>query len=135
MKRIRIIIAGSRDFNDYPKLNEEVFRILLKVNMKYGIDKEQFEIVSGHARGADLLGERFADQYGIKKKVFPVTREEWNRFGKSAGYRRNAEMARYAVDNSIGILIAFWDKKSNGTKSMIELANRYKLNEVYVVNF
>lgn len=140
MKKFRVIIAGGRDFNDYELLHKEVYNILFKLNMRYGNNLvayiNQFEIVSGHARGADIMGEKFADEYGIKLKIFPA---EWDKYGKSAGYRRNAEMAKYAVEGKekgvIGVLIAFWDGKSKGTKSMIDLAKRYGFDEVYVVRY
>ena len=44
-------------------------------------------------------------------------------------------MAKFASEEgNIGILIAFWDGKSRGTKHMIDLAKRYGL-DVYVVNY
>ena len=44
-------------------------------------------------------------------------------------------MAKFAVsNNNIGILIAFLDSQSKGTKHMIDLANRYGL-KVYVIKF
>ena len=58
---------------------------------------------------------------------------DWNTYGKSAGYRRNAEMAKYASE-AYGVLFAFWDGQSRGTKHMIDLANKYGL-EVHVVNY
>ena len=57
----------------------------------------------------------------------------WDRYGDSAGYRCNAEMAKYASE-AYGVLIAFWDGQSRGTKHMIDLAKRYGL-EVHVVNY
>lgn len=83
-------------------------------------------------RGADTLGERFAKEFGLEVKRFIP---DWDSLGKRAGYVRNAEMAKYSVeDGNDGMLIAFWDGKSKGTKHMIDLANQYKL-EVHVVNY
>lgn len=60
---------------------------------------------------------------------------DWDRYGKSAGYRRNAEMAKFASEEgNKGVLIAFWDGESRGTKNMIDLAKRYGL-KVHVVNY
>ena len=88
------------------------------------------EIVCGKARGANTLGEKFAKNYGIKVKYFPA---DWNSLGKSAGYKRNKQMAEYAKEKN-GVLIAFWDKKSKGTKHMIDLANSNGL-KVFVYNY
>ena len=89
-------------------------------------------IISGGARGADTLGERFANEMGLE--IFRFI-PDWDGLGKRAGYVRNAEMAKFAVeDGNYGVLIAFWDGQSRGTKHMIDLAKRYGL-EVHVVNY
>jgi len=75
---------------------------------------DDIEIVSGGARGADALGERYAKDRGYSLRVFPA---EWDRYGKRAGYLRNAEMAKYA-----NALLAFWDGESRGTRHMIQIA-------------
>ena len=125
---LRIIIAGSRDFNNYEFLKRKVLNIVKNDNRL----KEYVKIISGCARGADTLGEQFAKEYNLEIKRFPAN---WDNFGKRAGYVRNAEMAKFAIkDNNDGMLIAFWDGQSRGTKHMIDLAKRYGL-EVHVVNY
>lgn len=71
------------------------------------------EVISGTAKGADKLGERFAKENNLTLHRFPA---DWNRYGKSAGYKRNVEMA----DNA-DALLALWDGKSRGTKHMIDI--------------
>lgn len=45
-------------------------------------------------------------------------------------------MAKFAVENgNIGILIAFWNGKSRGTKHMIDLAKRYNLKIIYIIEY
>lgn len=108
---MKVIIAGGRDFNNYKYLCQKVDKILSKqINV---------EIVSGVANGADKLGEMYAKDRDFSIIKFPA---DWDTFGKSAGYRRNAEMAEYA-----DALIAFWDGKSRGTKHMIDLAKSKNL--------
>lgn len=133
---MRVIIAGSREFNDYnllvQKCNEYFYQLSQERLLSNDVqtDIANMEIVSGTAKGADKLGERFAEDYNIKIKRFPAN---WDLYGKSAGYKRNEEMALYAKQDN-GVLIAFWDGKSKGTKHMIQLANRHELR-VFVVNF
>lgn len=133
MKEIRIIVAGGRDFDDYDLLHtavEKHFRKLMDDNILKVY--YQIEIISGCARGADRLGEIFADKHEFDVRRFPA---DWNKYGKRAGYIRNAEMAKYAVaDGSYGVLFAFWDGKSRGTKNMIETAEKYGL-EVNVIMY
>ena len=129
MKELRIIIAGSRDFNDYKLLKTSIRDILKNISLD---DINKIKIISGTARGADQLGERFAKQFKLDVVKFPA---DWDRFGKRAGYIRNEEMAKYSVkDNNYGMLVAFWDGKSRGTKHMIDLAKKHGL-EVHVVKF
>ena len=128
MKELRVIIAGSRDFNDYELLKKSAIEIITKKTMLPDLTR----IISGGARGADTLGERFANEMGLEISRFIP---DWDGLGKRAGYVRNAEMAKFAVeDDNDGMLIAFWDGQSRGTKHMIDLAKRYGL-EVHVVNY
>jgi hypothetical protein len=106
---MKLIVAGSRGFNNYGLLSDEI----------NNLSEEITEIISGTARGADQLGEKYADYHGIKIVKIPA---EWDRLGKSAGYKRNERMAEYADS-----LIAFWDGESRGTKHMIDIANRLDL--------
>ena len=52
-------------------------------------------------------------------KQFPA---DWDTHGRSAGYKRNIQMGHYGTH-----LLAFWDGKSKGTGSMIDIALRYGL--------
>ena len=116
---MRTIIAGSRDVDDYQHLLET-------------IKESEFEIttvISGGARGVDLLGERYAKENNIPLEVFPA---EWDEYGKSAGYIRNLQMA-----NSAEALIAICKDMSSGTMNMIKIAQEKKLkvfskcNDIY----
>jgi hypothetical protein len=115
---MKLIIAGGRDFSNYDLLVESVNLIIPGVP---GV-----EIVSGGAKGADNLGERFAIDNNLQIKRFPA---EWDKYGKSAGYRRNSDMADYADS-----CICFWDGQSKGTNHMINLAKQKGLS-VTVINY
>jgi len=103
---MKIIIAGGRDFDNYDLLCQKVDKILSR--------QSEIEIVSGTAKGADKLGERYAAEHG-----YPIIHyiPDWNFFGKSAGYIRNVEMA----DNA-DALILFWNGKSKGSGHMLKIA-------------
>lgn len=118
--RTKVIIAGPRTFNDFDFLEEKALEILSDFNL------EQIEIVSGTARGADRLGERLAIKHNLYLKYYPA---DWNLYGKSAGYIRNEEMAKYA-----DICIVFWDGKSKGSKHMIDIAKKYKL-KLFIIRY
>lgn len=117
----RIIVAGSRYFS-----NKEWLYSVLDDYIK-SVD-DNVEIVSGHCRGADMLGEQYAKDHNIPVVVFPA---DWNTYGKRAGYIRNKQMAEYASEEN-GVLIAFPIGEARGTKLMIKLAHEYDLEtDVY----
>ncbi len=103
----KVIIAGTRTFDDYSLLREYADDMLSQVD-------DRIEIVSGGAQGADALGERYARERGYSLRVFPA---DWTQYGRKAGPMRNRQMAEYA-----DALLVYWDGKSRGTKNMIEEA-------------
>lgn len=107
------IIAGSRTITSYQVVEAAIRYAPWPVT----------EIVSGNARGVDLLGERYARRNKIRLTIMPA---DWNQFGKRAGYRRNEVMAEHAQ-----ALIAIWDGVSKGTGHMIDIAHKKGL-EVFV---
>lgn len=112
-KEIRLIIAGSRDFNDYYKL--KYYCDLLLYHNKDSI----ITIISGTAKGADRLGELYAKERKYKCERYPA---DWDNHGKRAGYLRNTTMAEISTH-----LIAFWNG-SPGTRHMIDISKKYKLD-------
>ena len=108
---MKVIIAGGRNFNDYDSLKNKVDTILS--------NQKEVTIVSGTARGADRLGERYAEENHHKVEKYPAM---WDIYGKSAWYKRNEEMAKIADS-----CVVFWDGKSRGTKHMIDLAKKFNL--------
>ena len=107
----RVIIAGSRDFNDYEVLQTVCDNLLAKKKQTHNI-----VIISGTAKGADSLGEQYARERGYVVKRFPA---DWQQYGKAAGPIRNRQM----TDNA-DALIAFWDGHSTGTQNMIMEAKK-----------
>ncbi len=124
-KGLRIIIAGGRDFNDYELLRKECLRIISDKVQRMGyktIPREKVTIISGTAKGADTLGEKFSAEFNLGLEKFPA---DWTNDGKAAGPIRNKKMLDYALadpEDYEGMLIAFWDGKSSGTANMIKIS-------------
>lgn len=118
--KYKVIVAGCRDFTDYE---------LLKEKCDFFLQNQQPEdiiIISGHASGADALGERYAQERGLQLETYPA---DWKAHGRAAGPIRNAQMASVAH-----ALIVFWDGKSRVTKNMIDTATKRGL-KVAVVRY
>ena len=104
----RVVISGCRDFYDYATAKEFIDFCISDLKEIYNI-----VIISGGARGADMLGERYAKEEGFALERYPA---EWEKFGKIAGPIRNSQMAKLG-----DFFICFWDGVSPGTKNMIDL--------------
>lgn len=104
---MRILICGSRHFNDYEKLKKEVLNILPEGDYLDAV------VISGHARGADSLGERLAEEMGWLLKVYPA---DWDTYGRRAGPIRNSQMLK---EGQPDIVVAFRAPNSRGTQNMI----------------
>lgn len=111
---MNIIIAGCRDFTDYEFLKFSCEQVITSLN-----PQDKVAIVSGCARGADQLGERFAKEKGFEILKYPAN---WHEHGKAAGPMRNSEMA-----NAGHVLIAFPIGESKGTRDMISKARAKNL--------
>ena len=105
---MKTIIAGSRTITD--------MSAVVKAIAESGFDITA--IISGMAAGVDTLAVRYAMQHGIELIKMPA---DWS-IGKSAGYRRNEQMADIA-----DALIAVWDGTSRGTMHMINIARARQL--------
>lgn len=99
---MKLAVVGSRTFDDFG---------FMKQILEY---HSCTQIISGGAKGADTLAKQYAAEKGISMKEFPAN---WNTHGKSAGYIRNKQIVD-ACDE----VVAFWNKKSPGTKHSIDLA-------------
>ena len=103
---MRVIIAGSRDDIIYSDIVEAIKESGFDISV----------VISGDARGADRFGERYAKENGIEVEKYPA---DWDKYGKSAGYIRNSQMADIA-----DALIAVWNGTSKGTEHMINIARK-----------
>ncbi len=115
---VLMIVAGGRDFDDWDMMNEALYRFP---------DILRTEFVNGMCEtGADEMAREYARKRGRKVHKFPA---DWDELGKAAGPIRNGAMAVFAH-----VLIAFWDGKSPGTRSMINMALKHGL-EVHVYRY
>ena len=120
----KVIIAGSRTFERYDIL-------ATKLNQLF---QEPFIVVSGGAKGADMLGERYAREHQLPIEQHPADWKNLNAvpchvkhnahgaYNALAGHNRNREMLQSVLDNPDGgCLVAFWDGQSTGTRNMVAI--------------
>ena len=116
---MKLAIVGGRDFDDYERL--EIWADELKPT----------EIVSGGAKGADALAEEYAKRKGIPITVIPA---KWDDMSPPCKFKRNVKGELYnalagmnrntAIVENCDIILAFWNRKSSGTKDTIEKAKK-----------
>jgi hypothetical protein len=103
---LRTIIAGSRVITEIGVVSAAIQMSKIEITT----------VICGCAPGVDTLGAEYANLNSIAVEYYPA---DWDTFGKSAGYKRNEQMAENAE-----ALIAIWDGTSKGTKHMINIAKR-----------
>ena len=121
---MKVAVIGSRSFQNYSMIKEklDILNSIRKITC----------IVSGGADGADKLGERYADENGIKKIIHeakwddlsqPDALIKTNSYGKKydarAGFRRN-----YFIIDDADLILAFQINKSKGTQHSIDYAKK-----------
>lgn len=85
---MRVLVCGGRNYNDY-EMVRKVLDAVDNVDLYHPGGDIIDTVISGHARGADTLGEEYAKANGIDIEVYPA---QWNKYGKRAGYLRNTQM-------------------------------------------
>lgn len=106
---MRVLVCGSRHFNDYSLLKETLDAY-----------SDISAIIHGAARGADTLAGRYGEEvlrpHGGTVDVY---RALWDLHGKRAGPIRNAQMLR---EGKPDLVIAFRGENSRGTQNMVNQA-------------
>lgn len=109
---MKIAVIGGREFTDEKLMN----RILTD------FVKPEDEIISGGAKGADSMAEKWSKEHNIKFQAFKPEANQEYYFAK-----RNSEVA-----DACDILIAFPDKNSHGTYHTVGLAIGYKKRVIVI---
>jgi hypothetical protein len=105
---MKIAFVGSRGFSDKELVKMKTIEYL----SNHGLPINEF--ISGGAIGVDTWAQEIAQWLTVKCTIF---KPNWDKHGKSAGFIRNK-----LIIDSADHVIAFWDGKSKGTKSSIDLA-------------
>lgn len=112
---MKLAIIGSRDFTDYQLCCKAIDQFLDEWDLS---PAEITEVVSGGARGADSLAEKWATEKNLSMKIFYP---DWKTYGKAAGPRRNQMIIEYT-----NYLIAFPSITGRGTQDSLRKANYMK---------
>lgn len=104
---VRILVCGSRDWNDVGLIRERLEKF----------PKDSI-VIHGGCRGADIISGMIAEELGMEVLCFPA---EWGKFGRSAGPKRNQRMLDEGIPD---IVLAFHGDigSSKGTLDMVKRA-------------
>ena len=128
----RVLVCGGRNYNDYN-------RVKSVLNERHRTNQISV-IISGMARGADLLGVQWANENNIDVDPYPadwddltqpdaliVVRRNGTRYDLRAGFRRNQKMIDMGKPN---IVIAF--PGGSGTKDMMKRADLANIRVIVI---
>lgn len=102
---MKVLVCGGRNYRDAERVNETLDRLHRDTPISH--------VITGGATGADSLGEWWAFKTGVQSVV---CRANWDRYGNSAGARRNVNMLALGPD----LVVAF--PGGNGTAHMVRIA-------------
>lgn len=111
---MRILITGSRDWDNFKSVKFRIVEAIKEwVDDHPGIDTSGplnwVTIVHGGClTGADRIADMFWRSLGYEPEVYEA---QWNKFGRSAGFKRN----RLMVNKGADVCLAFLKDNSNGT--------------------
>lgn len=106
---LRILVTGSRHWTDRPAIARAI------TDACRGVSSHKVTVVHGGARGADTIAGLVAAEFELDVEAHPA---DWDRWGKSAGHRRNAQMVALGAD----LMLAFPLGDSRGTRGCMRLA-------------
>lgn len=111
---MKLLVCGSRTWDDIDYIED--------VLVSFWKQDSKLEIIEGGARGADLIAKQWANRMNLHVTEI---KPDWNRYGLSAGPRRNKQMINLNPD----FCLAFHNDidNSKGTKDMIEKAKYKKI--------
>ncbi len=112
---LRVLVCGGRDYSNV----ERLYKVLDWVDGSWESAESTgpiSTIISGHARGADQLAEKYANEKNIPLEIYPA---QWDVHGKSAGVIRNQEMLDEGLPD---LVVAFPGGK--GTAHMVKIAQK-----------
>lgn len=103
---MKVLVCGGRDYDDYSTVKHVLDHVHSRREIKI--------LIHGAARGADLLGERWAKENEIEYRGYPA---KWKKQRNAAGPIRNRRMLDEECPNMV---VAF--PGGTGTADMIEAA-------------
>lgn len=108
MKDWVIAVIGSRTYTNYEELTA-ILDSLIAAQPERNVS-----LISGGARGADSLAERYAAAAGI---TIVVLKPDYVAHGKAAPFIRNKD-----IIDGCSEVVYFWDGQSRGTKHAVDYA-------------
>lgn len=112
---MRILITGSRDWTDRAAIASAISDWLTSRGTSVAGAWPFPIVVHGGARGADRLADQVARNWGWTPESHLA---DWDRYGRSAGHRRNAVMVGLGAD----VCLAFPLGQSPGTRGCMRRA-------------
>lgn len=109
---MRLLVCGNRDWTCVETIVAWLRPLILLAERR----GDGFVLIHGGATGVDCAAGELATGYGCTVEEYPA---DWQRWGDSAGPRRNAEMATKAIDRGLAFGVLARGGRKTGTGDMV----------------
>lgn len=111
---MRVLVCGDRNWT-----NEDLIFAVLDQIDNSGEGNQISVLIEGEAKGADLIGRRWAELHHVPFSPYPA---DWELHGRAAGPIRNQQMLTAKPD----LVLAFHNDIANskGTADMVRRADK-----------
>lgn len=116
-----LLVCGSRDVVDDKVVYYCLDRLVANESLS------QITVMTGGARGADDIANRWGCDRGLTTRVVPAL---WDVYGKKAGYERNERMLQAGPDLAFGF---FQKRQTKGTLDMLQRCKNAGIDTRYVM--
>ncbi len=130
MKRVAILVTGSREWTDMPAVLSRLQAV------RDAIEPGELVVIHGDAPGLDRIADRCAMAMGATRAL--AMPAQWDKHGKAAGAMRNSEMVKVLIAlRRCGYechALAFPLPNSRGTWDCVKQARKAGFDPVIVGN-
>lgn len=118
---VRILVTGSRTWTDTRTVDDALLNAWHEATQVYGPSATIVVVHGACPHGADAYADAWVTRQDRRYVFVEPHPADWKRYGRGAGFRRNAEMVHCGAD----LCLAFIKNGSSGATHTADLAEQH----------